>query len=435
MKTAIFKTMAGLVRFGLGVFVNCFLFLTLWSSGAFALDLNHPLPNWIDPSREQVDKSQPVTPPRAAPPADFRIPAEYEPVGAVVISWAAYPNMLASIARAVTGPGKAQIWAVAAPASLPGVPAGSYSQVNALINTVWVRDYGPFGISARQTKVGIVDAVYRHYLYRHNDDALPINLGKAKKIDVFGMQMILDGGNVMVDTAGNLFMTKRTYIWNPGMTPDQVDSALKQYFNVKNIYTFDYSGYPGEPTDGTGHIDMFMKLLNDHTVLISLGEAEPFKSTAEKATAFFKGRMAPDGQPYNVITVKGWSESGTWYTYTNSLIVNKVAILPSYSGHPDEEAAAKAAYEAGIPGVTVVQVPSNESIVDGGSIHCVTQTIPALTRGVPFPGGVSAATAQKFSDMTLTWTPGAAEATPVQAPSIGRPTRSAALNQLKEQAK
>jgi len=78
-------------------------------------------------------------------------------------------------------------------------------------------------------------------------------------------------------------------------------------------------------------------------------------------------------------------------------------------------------------------VPSNESIVDGGSIHCVTQTIPALTRGVPFPGGVSAATAQKFSDMTLTWTPGAAEATPVQAPSIGRPTRSAALNQLKEQ--
>ena len=404
--------------------VSGFLFVSLFSSGAFALDLQTPLPNWIDHSREQINKSQPVAPPRAAPPADFRIPAEYEPVGAVVMGWAGYTDMLASIAKAAAGPGKAQVWAVGGPSSLPGVPAGSYSQVNASIDTVWVRDYGPYGISSKQTKVGIVDAIYRHYQYRRNDDALPVNLGKAKKIEVFGMQLILDGGNVMVDTAGNLFMTKRTYIWNSGMTPDQVDAALKANFKVKNVYTFEYAGYPGEPADGTGHIDMFMKLLNDHTVLFSTADAEPFKSNTVKAMAFFKGKTAPDGQPYKIITVKGWSDYGTWYTYTNSLIVNKVAILPSYSGHPNEEAAAKAAYEAGIPGVTVVPVPSDESIGAGGSIHCVTQTIPALTKGIPFPNGVSETATQKFYDMTLTWTP-----------VIPEGEGSPALNQLKELTK
>lgn len=401
-------------------FINIigFLFFGSVSTVAFALDLERPLPNWVDDSREQINKDQPVLPPRAAPPADFRIPAEYEPVGAVVISWAGYTGMLASIAKAAAGPGQARVWAVSGPASLPGVPAASYSAIDAPIDTVWVRDYGPFGLSAAQGKVGIVDAIYRHYQYRQADDALPVNLGKARNIDVYGMRIILDGGNVMVDSYGNLFMTKRTYIWNSGISQEQVDAALKASFNVRNIYSFEYSGYPGRPADGTGHIDMFLKLLNDHTVLVSEAATEPFKSNSEKAIAFFKGRTAPDGQPYKIITVKGWSESGAWYTYTNSTIVNKAAIIPSYSGHPREEAAARAAYESGIPGVTVVPVLSDDSITAGGSIHCTTQTIPAFTKGSVTAGG-PAETVREFRDMTLTWTP-----------EVPENTGSVSLNQL-----
>ncbi len=351
------------------------LLLTVFTSGAAALDLNKPLPNWIDHSREKADGKPPVlAPTRAAPPSGFHIPAEYEPVAAVVISWASYTPMLSGIARAATGPGHAQLWAVAGPTSISGVPAGSYSRVNLPIDSVWVRDYGPFGVESGN-RPGIVDTVYRHYQYRRNDDAVPTGLARAKKIDVFGMNLILDGGNLMVDSRGNLFMTKRTYIWNSDKSQDQVDSLLKSYFGVKNVITFDYAGYPGEPADGTGHIDMFQKLLNDHTVLISVADTEPFKTAAEKAIAWYKGHKAGDGQPYKVITVKGWDD-GAWYTYTNSLIVNGVAIIPSYSGKPQEEAAAKAAYEQA--GLKVVPVNSDDSITAGGSIHCTTQTIPVL---------------------------------------------------------
>ena len=236
-------------------------FLSIFSTGAFALDLDKPLPNWIDHSREQADGKAAVLAPahRGVTPSDFRMPAEYEPVSAVAIGWAAYTPMLTSIAKAVTGVAKAQLWAVAGPNSISGVPATSYSQISAPLDSVWMRDYGPFGITG-SGQLGIVDTVYRHYQYRREDDALPSSLGKALGAVVFGTSLILDGGNLMVDTKGNLFMTRRTYMWNSSIPQEQVDAALKAQFKVKNIYAFDYAGYPGEPKDGTGHIDMFMKL-------------------------------------------------------------------------------------------------------------------------------------------------------------------------------
>ncbi len=369
-------------------------FITTFSSGAFALDLGKPLPNWIDHSREKADGRAPVmAQTKAAPPVGFRIPAEYEPAAAVVVGWAGYTDMLSGIARAVTGPGRAQLWAVAGPSSISGVPASKYSKVPLRINTVWMRDYGPFGISEDGTP-GIVDTIYRHYQYRRDDDALPSALAKTKGIESFAMPIILDGGNLMVDSKGDLFMTKRTYIWNSGKSESEVNSALKSYFGVKNIYTFEYAGYPGEPADGTGHIDMFMKLLNDHIVLIATAETEPFKSNAEKAMAFFQGRKAPDGQMYKIVTVKGW-EDNAWFTYTNSLIVNNVAIIPSYSGHPEGEAAAKAAYESA--GLTVAPVNSDDSIMAGGSIHCTTQLIPVL----PSKAAVDMTDVPEFADIQV----------------------------------
>ncbi|OGS11445.1 MAG: hypothetical protein A2234_04260 [Elusimicrobia bacterium RIFOXYA2_FULL_58_8] len=376
--------------------------IVVFSSAAHALDLNNPLPNWLDPSREQAGKPLPgssssaIEP--AVPPAGFRIPAEYEPVGAVVISWAGYTDMLTSVARAVTGPGKAQVFGVWAPETLPGVPAGRYKALDIPVDTVWVRDYGPFGLTG-PGRLGIVDSVYRHYQYRQSDDAMPASLGKTMGVDVFGVKVILDGGNIMFDSKGNLFMTRRTYSWNSSMSQEQVDAALKAQFKAKNIYTFDYAGYPGQPKDGTGHIDMFMKLLNDHTVLISAADSEPFKSNSEKAQAWFRGRTAADGQPYRILTIKGWENSGTWYTYTNSLIVNNTVLMPSYSGRSAEEAQAAAAYSSGMPGVSVIPINSDSSITAGGSIHCVTQTIPALPAGRPggFPVAAPQAPARDFS--------------------------------------
>lgn len=338
-----------------------------------------PLPNWIDASRETIkvqslEKTRGNTP----PPPSFRLPAEYEPAQAVVLGWRGYQNILKEIVKAVTNYGDAEIWAMGGPSTVSGANMDHYSTYNCPLDTVWVRDYGPFGVDENGHALGIVDTVYRHWQYRRNDDRAPECLAQKKNVEDYKMDLILDGGNLMVDSKGNLFTTNRTYIWNNDKSPERVREMLKEYFNAKEVHVIDYAGYPGQPADGTGHIDMFVKLLNDNTVLIAKAEQEPFKTAAEKAVKYFESLQAPNGGAYKIIRVKGWSNYGTWYTYTNSLIVNGIVMIPVYRGAEADNAKAIAAYEEGMPGIKVVPIYSDDSIGAGGSIHCVTQLIPGV---------------------------------------------------------
>ncbi|KAJ3000457.1 hypothetical protein HDV02_005322 [Globomyces sp. JEL0801] len=366
------------------VSTQAILLSTFCSLATATAVFKNPLPNWLDETRESVNSthipmaervSRLASSGRASPTTKFRVPAEYEPVSAVVVGYAGYTSMLQKIGQATTNQGGAEFWAVGGPSQISGVSSSKYRQIDLPLDSVWMRDYGPVGIREDTRAVSVIDTVYRHYRQRVNDDKLPSALANLQGLSTFKMPLILDGGNFMVDSYNNLYMTKRTYSWNSDKTAAQVDALLKEYFSIKNIYTFDYAGFPGNPADGTGHIDMFIKLLNDHTVLISTSDTQPQKGVAEQAVAFFTGRTAADGVPFKVITVKGWVKSGVWYTYSNSLIVNNVVIMPSYQGSPNE-AAAIAAYKSGMSGVQVVTVPSDESIVAGGSIHCITQNIP-----------------------------------------------------------
>jgi agmatine deiminase len=355
--------------------IGLIYFLTLSSLSIYAEDL--PLPNWLDPSREhkKIDKIE-IPKTKVPPPSDFRIPAEYEPVSAVVVSYTGYTSMIREIAKAVTNYGNAYIWVMSGPTSMNGVPKEKYVNFSIPIDTVWMRDYGPFGLSKKMESIAIVDTVYRHYQYRVNDDNVPKKIGQVQNIPVYPTDLILDGGNFMVDSYGNLFMTERTYIWNANKSKDEVNSILKNYFKVKNIYTFEYAGYPNEPLDGTGHIDMFMKLLNDNTVLIAKNDKEPFKSTFDKAAKFFEGREAPNGKKYTVLRVNGYYDNYVWYTYTNSLIVNGYVLMPIYSKYSSSNIEAQKLYEQA--GLKVITINSDNSITAGGSIHCVTQSIPDI---------------------------------------------------------
>lgn len=339
-----------------------------------------PLPNWIDHSREMIDKSSraTTTSPLMTPPETFRLPAEYEPAKAVVFGWRAYTSMLEDIAQIAAKDGNVEIWAAQGPSSIPGVPSSQYTKLPCSLNTVWIRDYGPFGITETPNELAIVDSIYRHYQYRRYDDRLPNCAAESKDIESYGLDLILDGGNLMVDSSGNLFMTNRTYIWNRNFSKEEVDQKLKDYFNVHTIHVIEYAGSPGSPADGTGHIDMLVKLLADDVILITETSSSSFNTAAEEAYNYFKSIKAPNGKDYKIIRVKGWSSGRTWYTYTNSLIVNNVVIIPLYRNYPEENRAAIAAYKEGMPNHKIKGVYSDSSIGAGGSIHCVTQLIPAL---------------------------------------------------------
>ncbi|MCK5884258.1 MAG: agmatine deiminase family protein [Bacteriovoracaceae bacterium] len=358
--------------------MNKFILLSCLAISVNAMASQLPLPNWIDHSQETIkvhtrslEKGN-----QNSPPQRFRIPAEYEPASAVVLGWVSYTSMLKEIARTVTKHGNAEVWSVSGPGSVSGADNSKYSNYSCSLNSVWVRDYGPFTISEDGNELGIVDSVYRHWQYRRSDDRMPECLGNKKGVDIYKMDLILDGGNMMVDTQGNLFMTNRTYLWNKNKSKAEVDSLLREYYNVKKIHVVEYAGSPGKPADGTGHIDMFVKLLDDETVMIAKTTSKKFKKATEEALKYFKSIKTPYGNDYKIVRTKAWSSGGTWYTFTNSLIVNNIVMMPSYSSALKEVKSAAKTYEDAMPGVKVYPINSDSSIRAGGSIHCVTQLVP-----------------------------------------------------------
>lgn len=337
------------------------------------------LPRWFDPQLEKSDGLPPII---QSPFADsfqfddFRVPAEFEPIESVILSWKSPTQLVGDISRAVIEETNASVIVADGPRRIGGIPTSRLVSVDCPVNSVWVRDYGPIGVHTSSQELGFVDAVYRHFGSRRDDDALPSCLANALNKQSLATDLVLDGGNFMIDSAGQLFTTRRTYEWNSELNTRQVDEKLRLAYGAKKIHVLDYAGESGFPKDGTGHIDMFIKLLSPEVVVISDATSEPFKSTFKKAVEYFESLKTSSGNNYRILRVPGWFSNGTWYTYTNSLVVNGVALVPSYKKYPRENAAARAIYEKA--GLKVRMIPSDSSIVRGGSIHCVTQTIPAV---------------------------------------------------------
>jgi len=309
------------------------------------------------------------------PAAGYRVPAEFEPMAAVLMTWADYPEMLASIAEQVAAAG-AEVWMVGGPSSLPGVPVDKYRQLSFYYDSVWTRDYGPVGILEADGKLGIIDTTYRHWVTRRDDDAIPCQVAQAAGALCYSTSLIMDGGNFMTDGRGNVFFTERLYEWNSNLSRDQVDGLLREYLGAENLHVFAYArDSRGQPADGTGHLDMFAKIIGDCDVLVAEYNQEPYFQPLEQAAAYFSALSCPGGGSYRVHRLPGWSRSGVWYTYTNALLVNGTLLLPSYRNGYDDQA--RQVISAARPDLRLVFIASDASIVAGGSVHCVTREIPA----------------------------------------------------------
>jgi hypothetical protein len=103
---------------------------------------------------------------------------------------------------------------------------------------------------------------------------------------------------------------------------------------------------------------------------------EPYHTPLEDAADYFAALECAPGQNYQVHRIEGWDDWGTWYTYTNSLLVNDTVIVPGYASGDDQ--AARQVYQAALPGHTVVTVNSDDSIWSGGAIHCVAKELPEV---------------------------------------------------------
>ncbi len=335
------------------------------------------LPKWLTEEEQNATLGvQRLSLEATVPPpvSGMRSPAEYEPARAVVMTYTAFRTMVSELSQHVADAG-AEVWLIGGPSSIPGVPAELYRRLPYAYDTVWARDYGPYGIHESTLELGIVDTAYTGYYSRTNDDAVPCKIAADIGAQCYTTNLILDGGNFASDGNGNLFMSTATYEWNDNLSTTTVDNTLKSYYGVHTIHAFPIAkdSY-GQPADGTGHIDMYMKPLAPCKVMVAEYNQEPFYSKLEAIADYFENLPCATGQTYQVYRVPGWYD-GAWYTYTNSLIVNQSVLVPGYQSGNDDQA--RAVYEQALPGYTVAIVNSDDAIRYGGAIHCVTKEVPA----------------------------------------------------------
>jgi len=356
------------------------LLLTILSFALFADQTDRPLPANLTPEEllrlDEIGCGKTVTPP---PPGDFFLPAEYDQADGVILSWDSYyASLLIQLIAAVTQTDTAYIVVSGASeqnsvhVQLSGTAADlskvKYFHKN--LNSVWIRDYGPWWGLDENGQRFILDFIYNRP--RPLDDQFPEWLAGQIGVNYYSPNLVHAGGNFMVDGHGMGFMSSLVLNENSSLSPAAVRQIFREYAGLDSVVILTPMQY-----DGTGHIDMFCKLLNDSTVIVgeytsqSAGAGQNYSILNQNA-ALLAGLHNLAGRPFHVhrILMPPYS-NGITYTYTNSLIVNRLVLVPVYGFTTDGNALAL--YQQLMPEYTVLGFNCNQIIGANGAIHCITK--------------------------------------------------------------
>jgi agmatine/peptidylarginine deiminase len=258
-----------------------------------------------------------------------------------------------------------------------GIPIDNITISIIPTSSIWIRDYGPFFIE-KEGELSIVDFNYLGFRLRLLDNIYPTLYALKNKIDFnfkanFGL--CIQGGNYMVDRKGIGMVSADTLESdNADKTINEMSGILKKYLGLNEVLFLE-----SQKDDGTGHIDMYSKLIDDNTVLVGQWDAEDINyHILENDTQL----LVNSG--YNVIRIPMLrdpdKEKGTIWTYTNSLIINgtnkNMVLVPTYG--VDEDLTAISIYEQAMPDYEIIGIDCRPLIDLLGAIHCSTILRPNI---------------------------------------------------------
>ena len=361
--------------------------LTLILVISFSVLCGQTLPhNLTDTERTQLDQiglyRQVTDPPQYIQFA----PAEFDSLSGIIFSWRGFPTLLTQLIKEAAEEDTAWVIvnssteenSVSATLSSNGVNMSHVSFETVQSNSVWIRDYGPWWIYDEIGDLAVIDLVYNRP--RPLDDAFPETFAGIYNTDFFGTNLTQAGGNMLLDGKGVVIVSDiifdATEGFDPVLTQAELEETMLNYFGVHKVIVVPHMEY-----DGTGHVDMFVKILNDTTIIV--GEYASASTAAGNNYAITNGvasQLAAEtngaGRPYTIerMLMPPYS-GGVTYTYINSLIVNKKIFVPVYGFSTDQQVLDQ--YETIVPGYEAIGFDCNDIITSNGAIHCIAIKVPA----------------------------------------------------------
>jgi agmatine/peptidylarginine deiminase len=256
-------------------------------------------------------------------------------------------------------------------------------------NAIWIRDYGPHFIW-QNNALGIVDSHYYHS--RPLDNFIPTLIGDDHFImPTYDMGLYYSGGNFLPGPDRTGFVSSLINIDNPpyqGFDEDYIAELYQKYQGIDDLHIMPQLPFS---VDGTGHIDMWMYIVDEDTVIIS-----QFKPGSNPTAIQITNNAVPymEDLGFEVYRTPAWNANhpdngyATHWTYTNAFRVNNRLFVPTYGetypDYADEDAQALAAFTAAAgPDVEIVQINCYPIIWAAGAIHCIVMQVPRYVEPEP----------------------------------------------------
>ena len=257
-------------------------------------------------------------------------------------------------------------------------------------NSIWVRDYGPNTVYARDVdSFYLVDWIYNRP--RYQDDTLARQLSRSLQLPLIEtneapLDLVHTGGNYMSDGLGTAFSSLLVMDENgpnsdfgfSDHTEAEVDTIMHDFMGTKV-----YPKMNTLPYDAIHHIDMHMKILDEQTILVGkypndVADGKQINANIDYVLSNFTNTF---GKPYRIVYMpmppgpngKYPDQNGNYRTYTNSVFVNKTVLVPFYAEQYDT--IARRIYEEALPGYNIVGIDCNKIIPSLGAIHCITKEV------------------------------------------------------------
>jgi agmatine deiminase len=309
-----------------------------------------------------------------------RMPAEWEPQGAVWLQWPA-DNEGARIQQAfveiVSVLGRYEDVRLVvdsdaeesdARAALAGSDLSRVSFDHIESDSIWMRDNGPRYVEVDGQMImqnwefdgwGSINGS-RTYA---RDNAVPDTVAELLGLQVEQVGLIHERGD-LEGNGGDTVIVSWSVLSdrNPALSKDEITAVFEEAFGVSSVvYT---EGY--DPIDITkGHVDGMVRFVDEDTVVVGKDGSELLENVADQIA-----EQRPD---LEIVRLEA-REAALFMNY----LVGDGYVLMGDSGDSGQNAYAQAMLEGFFPGRDVHFVDVDALWMNGGGVHCVTNDQPVL---------------------------------------------------------
>jgi agmatine deiminase len=341
----------------------------------------------------------------------FRMPAEWDPHEATWLAWpheltdwpgkfAPIPWAFAEIVRHLARVERVHLLVEnrAAESRVKAILKKSHVNMDAVVffriptDRSWIRDSGPICVTNASGETAFNNFLFNgwaKYLNHKKDMHVAARASMALKRRLFlpmhkGRRVVLEGGSVDVNGRGTLLTTEeclqsKIQERNPGFTKQDYAELLREYLGATHVIWLK-NGIAGDDTHG--HVDDLARFVSPTTVVIVV-EDDPRDANyaaVQENLALLKAATDQDGRPLRVETLPMpapvfFNKQRLPASYANFYIANKLVLVPTFND-PNDRAALNT-LAALFPDREVVGIYCRDLVLGLGTIHCMTQQLPA----------------------------------------------------------